>query len=649
MALTIREDESEAGGYAFIDLGRPLAVESVRLSFRRQDSEPRFLGLEGWQPEAAWLPADLVPGRGPNAVVRVGPTVVDWIDELVPVEISAEGVGSLGVVVWPHLTRSPRRLTELRLGARAPRNEQPPPAPVRPPRPEPAPQPIAVPVAPAAEPAAQAKMEPAKAPEPAKKKSKLRVALIAAAVVAAVVLVSAPFALARLGYYELVVEAVGPRFFLESRPAGASTTQFAPATTTLEVRRAGWARWFEGWWLKDPPPAVPVVKDGWLIARAENSDASVARFVIAPEPRAFPAGQARVQTTVSMRNPASGATTEPTAFTLRRAAGKPQVTSTGPISFKGPNGGPMPPTRVAFKLSALGLGFHWPTEGTVPAWLELTPSPGDLPDNGSVEIVATLRPAAAQLGPGKYESQLVFRAGASGEFAEQAAHLLVEPRAAPPPGRLIVETGMTLAFAGPQHGPFTPQKIPLKVKAAGTGFKWSAEGVPAWLELSPAHGELRDNGIAEVAASLRPMAGTMTPGTYEVQFLVRKTGSGGTVTETGGLGSGPPAGQLKVEAPAPLAFAGPQGGPFAPTQMKLQLKAVGKGFDWTADNSTYLQISPAHGKIGDNGSVEVEVKPAPGAQALTPGTYSTPLTFRKKEPGDPVIQHVRRVVTISFR
>ena len=75
MALTIREDESEAGGYAFIDLGRPIAVETVRLAFRRQDSEPRFLGLDGWQPEAAWLPADLVPGRGPNAVVRVGPTV----------------------------------------------------------------------------------------------------------------------------------------------------------------------------------------------------------------------------------------------------------------------------------------------------------------------------------------------------------------------------------------------------------------------------------------------------------------------------------------------------------------------------------------------------------------------------------------------
>lgn len=653
MALTIREDESEAGGYAFIDLARPIAVEPVRLSFRRQDSEPRFLGLDGWQPEAAWLPADLVAGRGPNAVVRVGPTVVDWIDELVPVEISAEGVGSLGVVVWPHLTRSPRRLTELRIGARAPRSEQAPPVPARPPRPEPAPQPVApavaAPATPPAEPTPQPKPDTATAAEPEKKKSKLKRALIAAAVVAVVVLVSAPFALARLGYYDLIVEAIGPRFFLENRPAGASTTQFTPATTMLEVRRASWARWFEGWWLKDPPPAVPVVKDGWLVARAENSDASVARFAIAPEPRAFPAGQPRVQTTVLMRNPASGATTEATTFTLRRAAGKPQVTAAGPVSFKGPAGGPMTPNRVAFRLSAVGLGFHWSTEGTVPAWLELTPAQGDLPDNGSVEIVATLRPAAALLALGKYESQLVFRAGASGEFAEQAAHLLIEPRAAPPPGRLIVETGATLAFAGPQHGPFIPQKIPIKVKAAGTGFKWSAEGVPQWLELAPAQGELRDNGTAEVAASLRPMAGTMTPGSYEVQFLVRKTGSGDTVTETARLVIGPPLGQLKVEAPAPLSFAGPQGGPFAPTQMKVQLKAVGKGFDWAADNSNYLQVSPAHGKISDNGSVEVEVKPSPGAQALTPGTYSTPLTFRKKEPGDPAIQTVRLVVTISFR
>jgi hypothetical protein len=652
MALTIREDESETGGYAFIDLGRPIAVESVRLAFRRQDSEPRFLGQEGWQPESAWLPAELVPGRGPNTTVRVGPTVVDWIDELVPVEITAEGIGSLGVVVWPHLTRSPRRLTELRLGARAPRTEPAPPTPARPPRPEPAPQPVApVVIAPATapQPAPQAKEGTAEAPEPEKKKSKLKVALIAAALVAVVVLVSAPFALARLGYYDLIVEASGPRFFLESRPAGASATQFTPATTTLEVRRANWARWFEGWWLKDPPPAVPVVKDGWLIARAENSDATVARFVIAPEPRAFPAGQPRVQTTVLMRNPASGATTEATTFTLRRAAGKPQVSGAGPISFKGPIGGPMTPNRVAFRLSALGLGFHWSTEGTVPNWLELTPSQGDLADNGSVEIVATLRPAATLLGPGKYESQLVFRAGASGEFTEQAAHLLIEPRAAPPPGRLIVETGATLAFAGPQHGPFTPQRVPIKVRAAGTGFKWSAEGVPPWLELSPAQGELRDNGTAEVAASLRPMAGTMSPGSYEVQFLVRKTGSGDTVTETARLVIGPPLGQLKVEATAPLIFSGPQGGPFAPTQMKLRLKAVGKGFDWVADNSNYFQVSPAHGKIGDNGSVEVEVKPAPGAQALTPGTYPTTLTFRKKEPGEPATEIARLMVTISFR
>ena len=654
MALTIREDESEPGGYAFIDLGRTLSLDAVRLSFRRQDSEPRFLGQEGWQPEAAWIAAEPVPARGPSTVLRVGPTVVDYIDELVPVEISADGVGSLGTVVWPHLTRSPRRLTELRLGGRSPHAAPAPPA--RPSRPEPPPQPAVAPAAAvAASPPAvtatapQAETEISKAAQPEQKKSKLRSALIAAAVVLVIALAGAPLALARLGYYSLIAEAQGSRFFAETRAADTATTQFNPATILIAVRRADWARWFEGWWLNDPPAAETVVKDAWLLARPQPADKNILKFELVPDPRAFPAGEPRVQTTVAVRNTASAAITDPITITLRRAPGKPQVSATGAIAFKGPVGGPMQPSRVAFRLSALGLGFHWSTEGTVPSWLELTPAEGDLRDNGSVEIVAALRPAASLLSPGKYESQLVFRAGASGEFAEQAAHLLIEPHAAPPPGRLIVETGATLAFAGPQHGPFAPQKIPMKVKAAGTGFKWSAEGVPQWLELSPAQGELRDNSLVEVVATVSPGATGLAPGTYEGQFLVRKAGSGDTLTQKARLVIGPPLGQLKLEAPSPLVFTGPQGGPFSPTQMKVHLKAVGKGFDWTADNSNYLQVTPAQGKINDNGSIEVDVKPAPGTQNLTPGTYSTALTFRKKEPGEPAVETVRLVVTISFR
>ena len=43
------------------------------------------------------------------------------------------------------------------------------------------------------------------------------------------------------------------------------------------------------------------------------------------------------------------------------------------------------------------------------------------------------------------------------------------------------------------------------------------------------------------------------------------------------------------------------------------------------------------------------MKPIASAQALTPGTYSTGLTFRKKEPGESAVENVRLVVTISFR
>ncbi len=72
MTIRITEDEDESGGYAFIDLGRPLA--SPLLSFRRQDTEPRHLGTEGWQPEVAWLAPLAVTERDGRAVARFGPT-----------------------------------------------------------------------------------------------------------------------------------------------------------------------------------------------------------------------------------------------------------------------------------------------------------------------------------------------------------------------------------------------------------------------------------------------------------------------------------------------------------------------------------------------------------------------------------------------
>jgi hypothetical protein len=107
---------------------------------------------------------------------------------------------------------------------------------------------------------------------------------------------------------------------------------------------------------------------------------------------------------------------------------------------------------------------------------------------------------------------------------------------------------------------------------------------------------------------------------------------------------------LKVYPETSVAFGGPQGGPFTPQRVAFNLKAVGNGFKWTAEGAPpWLELTPSQGEIRDNGSVEVAVKPRPDAQALTPGTYESQITFKKTGPDEAVAQRVRLVVSISFR
>jgi hypothetical protein len=105
MTIRITEDEDEPGGHAYVDLGRPL--RSPLLSFRRQDTEPRHLGADGWQPEVAWLTPLSVTERDGRAVARFGPSVIDRIEELVPIEIVAQDGTSFGVVAWPFIAPAP--------------------------------------------------------------------------------------------------------------------------------------------------------------------------------------------------------------------------------------------------------------------------------------------------------------------------------------------------------------------------------------------------------------------------------------------------------------------------------------------------------------------------------------------------------------
>lgn len=146
MAISVHEDESEAGGFAFIDLGQRVAPPIV--SLRRLDTEPRHLGFGGWQPEIAWLAPLSVENREGGTIARFGPQVVDCIEELVPIEIVSRDGAILGTVVWPFITPAPTGRSMLVVDAPPPpvvqtTREAPPPLPaeVVPPAP-PVPQPV---------------------------------------------------------------------------------------------------------------------------------------------------------------------------------------------------------------------------------------------------------------------------------------------------------------------------------------------------------------------------------------------------------------------------------------------------------------------------------------------------------------------------
>ncbi len=108
MPIVVSEDETEIGGYAFIDLGKTAKANPPKFAIRRLNAEPRHLGLDGnWQSEIAWHAPESHELRAASSVLRVGPLVVDAIEELVPIEILIQDESSYGKVDWPYITPSP--------------------------------------------------------------------------------------------------------------------------------------------------------------------------------------------------------------------------------------------------------------------------------------------------------------------------------------------------------------------------------------------------------------------------------------------------------------------------------------------------------------------------------------------------------------
>jgi len=240
--------------------------------------------------------------------------------------------------------------------------------------------------------------------------------------------VAAAFALARLGWYSLVISINGSLDFVQNAPQSAlEPAVFTPESTSIEIRRALWARPFEGWWISKRPPAqIEFDKNGyWLNTHDQSPDRAVI-VVLRPNTTTQSTAATVLRTQLTFRNTDSGQVFSTREATLRLAAaptGQLHIADADALVFTGFKGGPFNPESAQIALSASGRDVRWSAQN-IPSWIELAGGPsGKLNKDSSVTLTVT--PRAANLAPGPYDAQLTFRNEDANSVTEKPIHLVV--------------------------------------------------------------------------------------------------------------------------------------------------------------------------------------------------------------------------------
>ena len=267
--------------------------------------------------------------------------------------------------------------------------------------------------------------ESALAPERAQRTRRL--AFTTGVLVLLLSIVAAPLTLVRLGWYGFLVSVNGSLDFSETlRKSAAEPVTFTPESTRVEIRRASWARPFEGWWITERPPAQIALDSAasWL----SKDDQSRGREIVmvlrpnAPAPSS-PAGVLRSQLT--FRNTDTGEVFERREVTLKTAGPVGNLSLGGPnvIAFAGFRGGSFNPESAQIALSATGSDVRWSAQD-IPSWIGLTGGPAGKLNKGS-SVTLTLAPKAANLAPGTYDARLAFRDDETNIAAQKSVRLIV--------------------------------------------------------------------------------------------------------------------------------------------------------------------------------------------------------------------------------
>jgi len=102
MRVSVREDSTQPGGYAIIEIAG--GGHDGRFQISREGYAENQLGPNGWQVPEAVLAADRIDVAGDLARLFVGPAVVDRIE--LGTSVTVKCGGDVAALVWPDITPS---------------------------------------------------------------------------------------------------------------------------------------------------------------------------------------------------------------------------------------------------------------------------------------------------------------------------------------------------------------------------------------------------------------------------------------------------------------------------------------------------------------------------------------------------------------
>ncbi|MEW6251268.1 MAG: PKD domain-containing protein [Planctomycetota bacterium] len=191
-----------------------------------------------------------------------------------------------------------------------------------------------------------------------------------------------------------------------------------------------------------------------------------------------------------------------------------------PFEARGPVGGPFAPSSKQYTLINSGdAPLQWTAGGAQP-WVSVVPAKGEIPAGRSAQVNVTLVEASAgTLADGVHSGTVQFVNATNGAGNAERGATLTIGRAA---GDLLVSPPEPFSTAGPERGPFAPisQEYTL-TNIGGAVLDWSATGVPDWLAVTPAGGQLGAGQSATVLLALTGSAGSLPTGAHSaaVEFV----------------------------------------------------------------------------------------------------------------------------------